>query len=251
MAASLHLASHTAPGAVQMLRRMRRMRNDFDSAPGLVAGHLFATSEFWPPAGAYLTLRRWALLCAFEDDEALAAFEASRLVAAFTDGARERWRVTLEPTRVVNGSWRGWCPPTEDVEPLARDEPVAVMTYGILRPRYVPTFVWHNRRVVAASMDQEGLIARLGMSDTPLTASTFSIWRSPGDVARFAYGADTVHKPVIRPSLDTPWGDAYFFARFRLRDSEGAWGGRDPVAEARAAAATNGDVPVAARGHAA
>ena len=235
MAASLRLVSHTVPSAVRMLRRMRRMRNELDSAPGLVAGHLFATSNFWPATGGYLTPRRWALLCAFEDDEALAAFEASRLVAAFTDGARESWRVTLEPTRVVNGSWRGWCPPTEGVEPLARDEPVGVMTYGILRPRYVPTFIRHNRRVVAASMKQEGLIARLGLQDTALTASTFSIWRTPGDVTRFAYGADTVHKPVIRPSLDTPWGNAYFFARFRLRDSDGAWAGRDPVAEARCA----------------
>lgn len=240
MPASLRVASHTAPGAARMLAGMRRLHDELQATPGLVAGHLFATSNFWAPASAYLTLRRWALLCAFEDEDALGGFEKSPVVRAFSDRARETWRVTLEPTRVVNGSWRGWCPATQGVEPLAKDEPLAVMTYGILRPRYAPWFLRHNRRIVAASMDQEGLIARFGMADTALTASTFSIWRGHADVARFAYGADTVHKPVIRPSLDTPTHESYFFARFRLRDSDGTLAGRDPVAEARGAPARNG-----------
>ncbi len=231
-----------------MLVRMRRIRDELDATPGLIAGHLFATTEFIPQTGGLPTLRRWALLCAFEDDATLEAFEDSRPVAALTDRARESWRVTLEPTRLVSGSWRGWCPATDDIERLSRDEPLAVMAYGILRPRYVPRFLRFNRRIVAASMNQDGLVARIGLSDTAMTASTFSIWRSQGDVARFAYGPETEHKPIVRPSKDIPWANDYFFARFRLRDSRGAWSGRDPVAEARAdggsdAAAGNGSGP--------
>lgn len=220
-----------------MLARMRRHRESVERGPGVIAGHIFATTRFWAPTGGYPTPRRWALMCAFEDDDALERFERSAAVAAFHHRARESWRVTLEPTRIVDGAWRGWAPATEDVEQIARDEPVAVMTYGVLRPRWVPRFLRENQRIVAASMAQEGLVARIGLSDTALTASTFSIWRSQGDVARFAYGVASTHKPVIRPSMDTPWADDYFFARFRLRDSRGTWDGRDPVAVARAASA--------------
>jgi hypothetical protein len=221
-----------------MLARVRRQRDRIERGPGVIAGHLFATTRFWAPTGGYPTLRRWALLCAFADDEALRRFEGSAAVGTFHHGARESWRVTLEPTRLVSGAWRGWAPATEDVAPVARDEPVAVMTYGVLLPRWVPRFLRENQRIVAASMDEDGLVARIGLADTPLTASTFSIWRSQRDVARFAYGLKSTHKPVIRPSLDTPWASEYFFARFRLRDSRGSWEGRDPLAEARAL--TNG-----------
>ena len=213
----------------------------------MLAGHLFSTTEFSALAGGLPTLRRWALLCALEDHEAVEEFERSAAVAAFHERARESWRVTLEPTRVVDGAWRGWNPATDDVESIGRDEPLAVMTYGVLRPRYVPRFLRYNRRIIRASMRQPGLVARIGLSDTPLAASTFSIWRSQADVARFAYAPGSTHKPVIRPSMDTPWARDYFFARFRLLDSRGTWDGRDPLAAARAhatggsAAARSGD----------
>ena len=247
MPASLHLATHTAPGAVRMLARLRRHRGGIRRGPGILAGHLFATSQFWAPTGGFPTLRRWALLCAFEDEAALQEFERSAAAETFHDRARESWRVTLEPTRLVDGVWRGWTPATEDVAPIPPHKPVAVMTYGVLRPRWVPRFLRENQRIVAASMHEDGLVARIGLSDTPLTASTFSIWRSQAHVARFAYGLKSIHKPVVRPSMDTPWADEYFFARFRLRDSRGSWEGRDPVAEAHRATANaagaNGSAP--------
>jgi hypothetical protein len=234
--ACLHLATHTTPGAVRMLARLRGHRDRIERGPGVIAGHLFATIQFAALTGGRPTLRRWALLCAFTHDEELEAFERSTAVAAFHHRARESWRVTLDPIRLVRGSWRGWLPADDETDGLGRDEPLAVMTYGVLRPRYVPRFLRYNRRIIRASMHEPGLVARIGLSDTPLTASTFSIWRNQGDAARFAYGPGSTHKPVIRPSLDTPWAEHDFFARFRLRDSRGRWEGHDPVAAANASA---------------
>jgi hypothetical protein len=52
-------------------------------------------------------------------------------------------------------------------------------------------------------------------------------------MVRFSYG-EGVHNPLQRRALDVPWGENFFFARFRPVRSEGTWGGRDPVAEATA-----------------
>jgi hypothetical protein len=239
MPASLHVARYSAQDAVRMVKRMRRLKESLGRSPGLEAGHMFATVRFTPSIGGIPTLRRWALFCAFKDDGALTAFENSPFVATFDDRAKERWRVSLHPAKAVNGTWRGWSPADEEIRPLSANEPAAVLTYGIVRPRYVAWFLRNNRRIIAHSARQDGLIARFGLADTALTASTFSIWRSRHDLSRFAYGVDTVHRPIIRPSLDIPIARHYFFCRFGLRDSEGTLDGRDPVADARVAATAN------------
>ena len=245
MPAALHVASYTAPGAARLLARIPRLHRGLRAAPGVLAGHVFATADYHPLTSGIPTLRRYALLCAFEDDAALADFEGSPLGGAFADGARESWRVTLDASRVVNGSWRGWRPDTGDAdgigrtEPLAKNEPLAVMTYGVLVPRYIPRFAMLNRQIIAGSMNQEGMIVRHAFFDRPLSVCTFSIWRRQADVTRFAYRSHTLHRSAIRPWLDTPWGTDNFFARFRLRDSSGTCDGRDPVADALAAAAVS------------
>lgn len=218
-----------------MVAEMRRRRDELARIPGVGAAHLFMTTELTPVLGGRPTPRRWALFCGWDRDVGLDPFlEGSPLLRAFTRGAREVWHVTLEPVRLVSGSWRGWTPSVDGTEPMEGDEPLVVMTYGRLRWRYVPTFLINNRRVVVHAWRQPGLLAQLGLSDTARTASTFTVWRSQADAVRFAYGSGD-HKPVIRPSRDTPWADDYFFARFRPLASKGTWKGRDPVADALAA----------------
>jgi hypothetical protein len=134
----------------------------------------------------------------------------------------------MDTVRVVNGEWEGWRPSTDGVVPLAKDEPLAVLTYGRVRPRYVPAFMWNNRKAVRQVTEQPDLVARVGLGDGVRIASTFSLWRSQGAVVRYAYGSGP-HKPIQRRSLDTPWGSEYFFARFRPLASSGTWDGRDPL----------------------
>lgn len=214
---------------------MRRRWAELESLPGLGAAHLFFTLDSSTVTGGKPTPRRWALLCGWNEDEALDEFLAhSPLRGTFLGEALESWYVSLEPVRVVDGSWRGWRPSTEGVRPLADDEPVIVMTYGRLKPRYIPAFLRANRRALAQALRHPGMLSWLGLSDTVRTASTFSVWRSIGEVQRYAYGPGH-HQPVARHSKSVPWADDYFFVRFRPLASSGTWDGRDPVADALSA----------------
>jgi hypothetical protein len=230
MAASLHLARYSGRDAARLARALRRTQRELDRLPGLAAGHVFATIDLTTRSGGWPTPARWALFCGWNDDKALEQFERSAVLEDFLTRARETWRMRLEPVRVVNGSWRGWRPETDGVDPR-KDEPIAVITYGRLRARYVPVFLWNNRKAVIHADRSPGLLARIGLADTVRTASTFSLWRSQGDAVRFAYGPGD-HKPVVSRSKAAPWADDYFFARFRLLQWSGTWNGRDPLAEA-------------------
>jgi hypothetical protein len=246
MVASLHLARYSGRDAVAILPTLRRLQRELDRAPGLAAGHVFATVDLTTATGGLPTPRRWALFCGWEDDSALdELLRASAEAQRFLGSARETWAARLQPVRLVSGGWRGWEPKTNGVAPLAADEPVAVITYGVLRPRYMPTFFWNNRKAVRHAARSDGLLARLGLMDRIRTASTFTLWRSSAEMVRFAYGPGE-HKPVVSPSKSTPWAEDYFFARFRVLESTGSWDGRAPLA-AIAAGRADPREPLAAR----
>ena len=216
-----------------MLRTMLRRRTGLDETPGLAAAGVFFTAELDTLIGGRPTPTRWGLFCGWETGQARDEFlsDPARL-RPFLDGALESWSISLDTVRVVRGEWRGWCPSTEGVEPLAPDAPLAVMTYARLRARYLPAFTWHNRRVVRELAPNPRHEMRIGLGDHPLVRSTFSLWRSQEDVVRFAYGGG-VHDPLRRRSRTVPWFSDYFFARFRPIASSGSWDGRDPLAELR------------------
>jgi spheroidene monooxygenase len=214
-----------------MLRAMRRHREVLEATPGLAEARICFTAELDTITGGTPTPTRWGLLCGWNSGEAREEFlsDATRL-HPFLASARESWSVSLDTVRVVQGKWRGWRPSADGVAPLAPDEPLAVMTYGKLRARYLPTFTWNNRKVVREIAGNPGLVMRIGLVDHPMVRCTFSLWRSEEDVVRFAYGGG-VHDPIQRRSLDVPWGGDWLFARFRPIASSGTWGGRDPLAE--------------------
>jgi hypothetical protein len=231
MAASLHLAHYAPRQTGRMLRAMARHRGALERTPGLAVARLCFTAEMDTLTGGRPTPTRWGLLCGWDSADARDGFLADGAgLETFLSGARESWTVSLDTVRVVQGEWRGWQPSTEGVERLHRDEPVAVITYGIIRARYLPAFTWNNRNVVRELAPNPGHVLRVGLADHPMARCTFSLWRSQGDVVRFAYGPGG-HNPVQRRSLDVPWGHEFFFARFRPVASSGTWMGRDPLAD--------------------
>jgi hypothetical protein len=214
-----------------MLRAMQRYRDRLDRLPGLAAGRLMWTAEMDPVTGGRPTLTRWGLLCGWADREARDDF-VETWFAPFLSDAREWWAVGLDTVRVVQGQLWGWQPTSDGVERLAPGETLAVLTYGKVRARYLPTFTTNNRRVVRELDGNPGQLMRIGLGEHPMARCTFSLWRSQRDVVRFAYG-EGIHKPVQRESLDAPWAHDYFFARFRPVTSRGTWGGRDPLTGSR------------------
>jgi len=215
------------------MRSMGRLNETLARAPGLVAGRVCFVAKLDTIVGGSPIPTRFALLCGWESGEARDEFlsDTPRL-RPLLGAARESWAVSLETVRVVQGEWHGWQPSIEGVESLARDEPVMVMTYGLLRPRYLPAFTRDNVKAVRQAAVNPGLEMMIGLGDHPLARCTFSLWRSQGDLVRYAYGTGE-HNPIQRRSLEAPWARNYFFARFRPLSSSGTWGGRDPLAELR------------------
>lgn len=231
MSASLHLARYSPRDTGRMLRAMVRHKERLDATPGLAAARLMFTAEMDPITGGRPTPTRWGLLCWWKSSEARDEF-VDRGFAPFESGARESWSVSLDTVKVVMGELWGLRPSTAGVARLAPDEPLAVMTYGMLRARYAPAFTFQNRRIVRELQRNPAEVMRIGMAESPLARATFSLWRSQEAVMRFGYH-DGVHPPIQRHSLEVPWGHDYFFARFRPVASRGTHGGRDPLAELR------------------
>lgn len=208
-----------------MLRRMRGAR----PAPGLVTGRVVMLGELDTVTGGMPNPVRYGLLTAWETAAARDAFRRDGALR-FADGAHEAWSVSLDPVRAVRGDIMGWLPDTTGAERLARDEPLAIITYARLRARHTVRFTTNNRRIVREMTPLPGLLMMTGLLEHPMTRATFSLWRSQGDAVRFAYGTEGTHKPVQRKALAVPWGDDFAFARFRPLDAGGTWGGRDPLA---------------------
>jgi len=226
----LHVARFNPVEAARLVARIPRLHREFDRMPGVVVARIFVTANFWPPIVGYPTPRRYALLCAFEDGSARASFAESSAAHGFLGAASEQWRLGLEPAARPVGAWRGWHPDPAGVERLAPDEPVAVMTYGLVKPRHALRFVAATRRVAKASMCQEGLVTRFALFDQMWSMCTFSLWRSKGDALRFAYAPDGLHKTYLQPWRES-WGSQSFFVRFRVIDSVGSGAGIVPVTD--------------------
>ena len=236
MAASLHLADYSPRGVGRMLRAMRRFRPALEATPGLATTRILLTARLEPTFGGTPTPTKWVLFCGWDSTEARDDFLADpQRLRPFTAGATESLVLSLDTVRVVQGDWHGWLPSTEETPPLGGDEPVAVITHGRVTPRHLPAFTWSNRKVVREMRAGTGPVMDIGLAAHPLDRTTFSIWRTKGDVVRAAYGAGTVHAPVQRRSLEVPWGGDWFFARFRPVASSGTWDGRDPLAGLREA----------------
>ena len=215
---------------------MTRHRRRLAVTPGLAAARVCMTAELDTVTGGRPSATRWGLLCGWDGAQARdEALDRGEVVAPFLEGAQESWSVTLDTVLVRQGAWRGWRPSTEGVEPARRGEPLAVLTYGRLRARHLPAFTWHNRRAVRQLDPNPAHTLRIGLGDTPMARATFSLWRSQGDIVRYAY-APGVHDAVQRRGQAVPWANEWLFARFRPVASSGTWHGRDPLAERRASA---------------
>jgi hypothetical protein len=198
-----------------MLRAMTRYWPVLEDTPGLAAVKICITAKLDPITGGLPMPTKWGLFCGWESREARDRFlEDPERMRPFVRDSRESWSVALDTVRAVRGDWHGWTPSAEGVEKLASDEPLAVITYAKMIPRHIPSFTWHNAKVVRAIAKNPAETMRIGLGDHPNARSTFSIWRSKGEMVRFSYG-EGVHNPLQRRALDVPWGENFFFARFR------------------------------------
>ena len=226
--ASFHLTRYVprhAPAAMAGLVSRTRV---LAATPGLRFARQLGTGR-GSAMGLGADLRRWATFAVWEDDGALDAFLASSpLARRWQEQGEESWTVRLMPLS-AHGAWGG-IHPLGDVDLAAPDDgPVAVLTRARIGLRHWPAFYRSVPAVEAHLRRQPGLLAVVGIGEAPVgLQATFSLWRSPADVAAFAYG-ESAHQAVVHRTRDEGWFVEELFARFRPYRSTGTWDGTDPL----------------------
>jgi hypothetical protein len=201
--------------------------------PGLRFAKLLGTGD-----GRTFTVRdadplHWALLAAWEDPGAAAAFAGGPTDRAWERLARERLHLSLRPVS-SRGRWSRREPFGHPV-PRRLDGPVAALTRARIRARSTRTF-W--RAVPPVSQDLHtvpGLRLALGVAEAPVgVQGTFSLWESTAPLVEFAHRR-AAHVDVIGRTAREQWYAEELFARFEVLDAQGTFRGEHPLA-ARAAA---------------
>lgn len=193
---------------------------DFARLMGCARGRSFG----WRP-----DLRRWALLAVWEDAAALERFERTSPVARRLGAdAAESWTARLRPI-AAKGAWDGEAPFEAGPDRPPADGPILVLTRATVRARRLLAF----RRAVPpvdAELDRSpGLLASVGIGETPvIRQGTVSLWRTLEDARAFAYAAPG-HLEAIRRRREEGWYGEELFARFAVLEHAGTWGGRDPL----------------------
>lgn len=171
---------------------------------------------------------RFALVAAWEHDDALDQFLASHPIAARFAGG---WHVRLQPTRVV-GRW-GKLPGLPDEEqPMDDEEPAAVLTIGRLRLTQTLRFLRASAAAEELAVGDPALLASTGFARPPSLVATFSLWRTTAATRAYARGrTDPRHANAVRAHNARPFHHESAFIRFRPYAAQGRWNGRDPLGE--------------------
>ncbi len=179
----------------------------------------------------------WAILATWPD--AATARRLTRTAPVFRRWhamAAESWTVLLEPTS-ARGKWSGVQPftPTDTAKPGANSGPhpgpIVALTRATMR---VSTFLRFWRRVpdisTAIGLDPD-VIFKIGIGEVPLLHQvTFSIWPDAASMANFARGTGP-HGRAIAAVRAENWFSEELYARFRILDDWGSWGGKSPLAK--------------------
>ncbi len=175
----------------------------------------------------------WAILATWPDAEtARSCIEKAPVYRRWRGKAAESWTILLEPTS-ARGFWSGRMPFTPGG--ATPSGPVVALTRATMRPS---TFLRFWRRVpdISAAIGHDpNVIFKVGIGEVPLLHQvTFSIWPDTAAMAHFARG-DGPHGRAIQAVRAENWFAEELYARFRILDDWGTWGGHSPLAKKDAA----------------
>jgi hypothetical protein len=177
---------------------------------------------------------RLGLIAAWENDEAIDRFLADH---PFGRQVAQGWHARLEPRRCF-GSWAGMPELPKKELPMDDEEPAVALTLGRLRALRIRPFLKASKPAERDAVSNPGVAASIGLTRPalPRLVSTFSVWRSTGEMRSYAFGKNGSHQAAVRTDRAHPFQHEQAFVRFRPYASQGSWDGRDPVAEVRQSA---------------
>lgn len=212
------------------LRQMGLAKNVLQKQKGLRFGKLMGTGR-GRGFSIIPDLERYALFTCWEEENAAQDFfRKSSLALAFGQNSQEMFRVRLLPF-LAKGNWEGSNPllPLKE-KPATYQGPVAALTRAGISWQRLGEFWKHVPDVSKETQEVKGLLAQTGMGELPVVQqATFSIWENEQRLQEFAYNMSK-HREVIKKTRNRNWYSEELFARFIPLDTEGSWGGANPLA---------------------
>jgi spheroidene monooxygenase len=174
-----------------------------------------------PNFGVYAILATWPSL-----EAARAGVAGAPVWQRWRARAAEDWTIYLAPTS-VRGVWGG----TQPFHVSAKPEPgpLVALTRATIRPRVALKF-WEKVPDISRVIGMDDHVAfKIGIGEVPLLHQvTFSIWPDASAMADFAR-ADGPHARAIAAVRAGNWFSEELYARFRILDETGTWGGESPL----------------------
>ncbi len=223
--ASLVVATMPPRRAVGALRRATAAAAAISERPDVTFVRAVQGSRFRPRVAPPYLPGRVGVMTWAPSLEVLAACDRE-VLDRFDGAAHEVWQVTLQPVS-VHGDWFGFVPDVQDAAPLTPDEPTVVLINGVLKTRHLLRFLRDNARSVRQLGTAAGYLGGLGISDTPMTTTSVSCWRSPRDSRAFAFGPGA-HQHAYQIDLAQERHRTMFWVRFRPLATAGTLDGRNP-----------------------
>lgn len=169
-------------------------------------------------------LNHWALVTTWQDLATAQNFTQHEAVQRWRDIQTEHFTIYLTPV-TAHGLWGGQPVFGECAGTFSDREPVATLTRG-----RVKVSAWRAFQSAVVPLADElaaapGLAMRVGLTEFPyLSQGTFSVWSSVQALTDFAYRY-RAHQEVMRSAVAQEWYSESLFARFRIMDYGGSFGG--------------------------
>ena len=173
----------------------------------------------------------WAILATWPNPEtAKHRIATATVYKRWRTHAAENWTILLEPTS-ARGQWSGKSPFTATGTP---EGPVVALTRATMRARTFLRFWGRVPDISTAIGSDPNVIFKIGIGEVPLLHQiTFSIWPDAASMANFARG-DGPHGRAIQAVRAENWFAEELYARFRIVEDWGTWGGKSPLQKAAA-----------------
>ncbi len=214
------------------VRTARVLGRGLGAVDGLRHAEPMATMRLGAPVVSpeRMQLRRLAMFCAWESEDALEAFLAGNpLGPAVSDG----WHVRLRFLR----RW-GHVEELGDLPEVAERsrpaEPVVAFTLARMRLTRVPRFVRWGRPVERQVRDHPASPFATAAMRPPHTVATFSTWRSAREMTAMVAGRDVGaqaerHRAAMLERERRDFHHAFTTLRFRPLSEHGTWDGRSTL----------------------
>ena len=164
----------------------------------------------------------YGLLTVWENEAAARLFfNENEVFKSYQKRATEIFTVFLQPI-MAHGKW-------DSVEPFEKNginnplAPIAVLTRGSIKTKYIYKFHQFTRTTSRSLEDAEGRIFSIGIGELPIVQQvTFSLWENEEAMKNFAY-KNPHHAVVIKKTRELSWYSEELFARFQVLRTEGSW----------------------------